>query len=348
MIGKKFVALKPFNNKIYYKNAIFDGHSSTGSFYVIAAQKLLKKNNIIMNTIDISPDTYTLKDVYIEVPYPWNFRLWARIIKNRKKNILFIGEPPLVNPFSFMKVYLFFFPKVYTWNDNLVDNKKYFKYVLPKKTTKIAIKRVPFKDKKLIILMNSNLLPFLPFQLLSLSTKELYTERVRAIDFFDKYYPSDFYLYGKGWNKQRRFSIRDRLFGYKKYKTYKGEFLEKDKYKILSQFKFCLCFENSAAIGYVSEKIFDCFKARCVPIYLGAPNISDHINPKCFIDYRKFKSYKDLADFLTNMDEKTYNTYIAEIEKFIESQELKDVWSADAFAKTLLKSIFSDWFMVTS
>lgn len=339
MEEKKFVALKPFNNKIYYKNAIFDGHSSTGSFYVIAAQKLLKKNKIIMNTIDISPDPYTLKDVYIEVPYPWNFRLWARIIKNRKRNILFIGEPPLVNPFSFMKVYLFFFPKVYTWNDNLVDNKKYFKYVLPKEIKKIKIKKAPFKDRKLLILMNSNLAPFFPFKLLSYPAKELYTERVRAVDFFDENYPSDFALYGRGWNKPQRFSIKQRLLGFKKYKTYQGEFLEKDKYKILSQFKFCLCFENSAVTGYISEKIIECFKARVVPIYLGAPNIGDFINSKCFIDFRKFKNYKDLAQFLQNMSEKNYNKFIDAIEKYLNSQEFKNRWSSETFAKVFLEAV---------
>jgi len=336
---KNFVVLKPFNNKIYYKNAIFNEHSATGSFYVIAARKLLEKNNISMNTIDISPNDSTLKDIYIEVPYPWELGLWFRIIKNKDKNILFIGEPPLVNPFSFMKIFLFFFSKVYTWNDNLVDNKKYFKYVLPKKTKKIVTKKIQFKDKKLLTLMNSNLMPFLPFELLSLSTKELYTERIKAIDFFDKYYPSDFCLYGKGWNRKRRFSLKQRVFGFKKYKTYKGEFPQKDKYKILSGFKFCLCFENSITPGYISEKIFDCFKARTVPIYFGAPNISDHINSKCFVDLRKFKNYQALTNFLKNMDEKTYNTLIYEIEKFLLSRAIKDVWSADTFAKTFLKAV---------
>lgn len=339
MIGKKFVALKPFNNKVYYKNAIFDEHSSTGSFYMITARKYLKKNNIIMNTIDISPDIDTIKDVYTEVPYPWELGLWVRIIKNRKKNILFIGEPPLINPFSFMKVFLFFFPKVYTWNDNLVDNKKYFKYVLPKEIKNTKIKKIPFKDKELLILMNSNLAPFFPFKLLAFHAKELYTQRARAVDFFDKNHPSGFALYGRGWNKPQRFSIKQRLFGFKKYKTYRGEFLEKDKYKILSRFRFCLCFENSATIGYVSEKIFDCFKARCVPIYLGAPNISDHINPECFIDCRKFKNYKELADFLKNVDEVTYSTYINNIEKFLLSKEARNRWSDNTFAKIFLKAI---------
>jgi len=336
---KKIIALKPFNNSVYYKNGIFNEHSEIGSFYVIAARKLLEKNNIIMNTIDISSNIGTVKDVYIEVPYPWELGLWLRIIKSKKKNILFIGEPPLVNPFSFMKIFLFFFTKVYTWNDNLIDNKKYFKYVLPKKINNIEVTKVAFKNRRLLILMNSNLAPFFPFQILSSSTKELYTERVRAIDFFDKHYSSDFCLYGKGWNKRRKFSLKQRIFGFKKYKTYKGEFAQKDKYKILSEFRFSLCYENSTALGYVSEKIFDCFKAHIIPIYLGTTNIANYINPKCFIDFRKFKNYEDLMKFLKNMDVKTYNGYIAEIKKFLVSKETYNIWSADTFAKTFLKAV---------
>lgn len=335
---KRFIALKPFNNKVFYKNAILNEHSRAGSPYLIAARKLLAKKNIILNTIDIAPDSPTQKDVYMDVPYPWELKLWVRILKNRKKNILYIVEPPVVNPFNHMKVFHFFFSKIYTWNDNSVDNIKYFKFFFPKKNVDINTKKIPFKNKKLLILMNSNLVPFLPFRLLSLSTKELYTQRIKVINFFDKNYPSDFSLYGRGWNRPQRFSIKQRLLGYKKYKTYKGEFPQKDKFKILSAFKFCLCFENSEVTGYI-EKIIDYLKGRCVPIYLGAPNITDYISTKCFINYRKFNNLQELAKFLNTIDEKTYNTYLAEIEKFLLSKEFLEKWSIDTFAKSFMKAV---------
>lgn len=336
---KEFIALKPFNNKVFYNNAIFNEHSLTGSAYLIATQKLLAKRNIILNTIDISTNTPTQKDIYMDVPYPWELKLWVRILKNSKKSILFIVEPPIVNPFNFMKIFHLFFFKIFTWKDNLIDNIKYYKYYHPKSKEGIGTKQIPFKNKKFLILMNGNLLPFLPFRLLSLSTKQLYTERIKAIEFFDTYYPSDFYLYGKGWNKPQRFNTAQRLFGYKKYKTYQGEFPQKNKYKILSNFKFALCFENSEINGYISEKIIECFKVQCVPIYLGAPNIEDYISSKCFIDFRKFKNYKELIEFLNTIDENTYNTYIRNIKDFLLSKEFSKRWSTDAFAKVFYKSI---------
>lgn len=336
---KRFIALKPFNNKVFYKNGVFNEGSSTGSPYLIAARKLLAQKNITMNTIDIASDTPTQKDVYMDVPYPWELKLWLRTIRNSKKSILFIVEPPIVNPFNFMQVFHLFFSRVYTQNDDLIDNVKYFKFFLAKSTKDMKIRQISFKNKKLLILMNGNLSPFLPFRLLSLSTKQFYTERIKTIDFFDKKYPEDFCLYGKGWNRPQRFSIRQRLFGYRKYKTYRGEFLSKDKYKLLSKFKFSICFENSETSGYISEKIFDCFKARCVPIYLGAPNISDYISNKCFIDYRRFSSLQELVKFLNTIDEKTYYAYLREIEKFLLSKELLRRWSTETFAKFFLKIV---------
>lgn len=336
---KVFIALKPFNNKIYYNNAIFNEHSPTGSNYLIAARKLFKKSNIIMNTIDTFTNIPTLKDIYMDIPYPWELILWIRIVKNSKKNILFMGEPPIVNPFNHMRILHFFFSKIYSWNSSIVDNIRYFKYYLPVSTRDIGTNPVSFNNKKLLIMMNMNWLPFLPFKLLSLSTKELYTERVKALDFFDKFYPYDFCLYGRGWNKPQRFSVIQKIFGCKKYKTYKGEFAQNDKYKILSRFKFSLCFENCEIPGNISEKIFDCFKAGCVPIYWGAPDITNYISNKCFIDYRKFKNYKDLANFLKTIDEKSYNNYIREINKFILSKQFLEVWSEKAFAKIFEKAI---------
>ena len=36
--------------------------------------------------------------------------------------------------------------------------------------------------------------------------------------------------------------------------------------------------------GYVTEKIFDAFKAGCVPVYWGAENITKYVPAECFID----------------------------------------------------------------
>lgn len=58
--------------------------------------------------------------------------------------------------------------------------------------------------------------------------------------------------------------------------------------------KFSVCFENSRdpywACGWVTEKIYDCLGSGCIPIYWGAPDVTDRIPAELFIDYRSFDS----------------------------------------------------------
>jgi hypothetical protein len=50
------------------------------------------------------------------------------------------------------------------------------------------------------------------------------------------------------------------------------------------EYKFVICVENSRIVGYVTEKIVNAFLAGSIPIYIGAPDIETHFNPKSFIN----------------------------------------------------------------
>ena len=41
---------------------------------------------------------------------------------------------------------------------------------------------------------------------------------------------------------------------------------EVSKKEIYNQYKFSLCFENSISRSYITEKIFDCFFEKIIPI----------------------------------------------------------------------------------
>jgi len=83
------------------------------------------------------------------------------------------------------------------------------------------------------------------------------------------------------------------------------------KLKVLSQYKFCLCFENCFvdpwASDYLTEKIFDCFKSKTIPIYYGATNVQEHIPEDLYIDYRKFKSDSELTEYLHFFSNEDFN-----------------------------------------
>ena len=55
--------------------------------------------------------------------------------------------------------------------------------------------------------------------------------------------------------------------------------------EIYNQYKFVICFENSKTAGYVTEKIFNVMMAGSVPIYDGAPNIDEYVQPGSYIKY---------------------------------------------------------------
>ena len=60
----------------------------------------------------------------------------------------------------------------------------------------------------------------------------------------------------------------------------------KELLEVLNNYKFILCIENSYSIGYMTEKIFNCFFANTIPVYLGDPDVCNYINPESFIDLR--------------------------------------------------------------
>lgn len=57
------------------------------------------------------------------------------------------------------------------------------------------------------------------------------------------------------------------------------------KHQYLSNFKFSICPENSNRRGYVTEKLFETFKAGAIPIYWGSDNDPEPglINPKAMV-----------------------------------------------------------------
>ena len=55
--------------------------------------------------------------------------------------------------------------------------------------------------------------------------------------------------------------------------------------ELYSQYKFIICFEKSTTPGYVTEEIFNIFLSGSIPVYHGAPNITDYIHSNAFIQY---------------------------------------------------------------
>jgi hypothetical protein len=218
---------------------------------------------------------------------------------NRNKLVLFTWEPPTAVEKNYDKKLHKYFSKIYTTVDNLVDNKKYFKFYYPDKRD-FHHSDIAFENKKLLCTIIGNHKSNYKF--------ENYTERLNAIKFFEDFAPFDLDFYGRGWDKNN-------------FKTYKGVVEDLSK-SILKNYKFSICYENTINIkGYITEKIFDSFAYGAIPIYLGCENVTDYIPKNCFIDKRDFKSYSELYTYLKTMPKEKYYEYLLNIQDFLKSEK---------------------------
>ena len=197
--------------------------------------------------------------------------------------------------------------KVFTWNDNLVDNSTFLKILVPQQIEWPHIDSISFSKRKLVVNISSNKF--------SNNLLELYSERRDLINYLDKYHSDQFDLYGFGWNQPSIFLQKIAPFFCKTYSTYRG--IADDKAQIFTKYKFGIVYENASVPGYVTEKIFDCLRSNCIPIYLGAPNIAELVPSNLFIDRRNFNSNRELLDFLLKIDEDEYLSYMMRIQKYL-------------------------------
>lgn len=249
--------------------------------------------------------------IFVNLP-KWTGKDWKKKLAYipKKKRVIIALEPPSVQP----EMYKYFSQcgKVLTWDDDLIDNKKFFKMHYP--VLRPMDSNLPsFSGKKLCTQISCNKKSAHP--------DELYTARQRVITYFERHGGNDFEFYGRGW-------------AYSGFRNYRGEIA--NKHEMLKKYRFSFCYENIKNIkGYVTEKIFDCFAAGVVPVYLGASNIKEYVPSNCFISPADFSSMDALVAYLKNMPEKKYNQYLANIRRYLKSDKAQK-FSKKAFADTVI------------
>ena len=256
------------------------------------------------------------------------------------KSYLLIFESELIRPDNWDFEKHKYFHKIFTWKDDIIDNKKYFKFNFAQEIPQTINKDLNNKEK-LCTLIAGNKKNNHPL--------ELYSKRVEAIEWFEKNHPQDFDFYGIGWDKfvssNRYMNILfDKLkilqLLYRSYKSYKGKV--ENKKDTLQKYKFSICYENARDIpGYITEKIFDCFFSGCIPVYWGGNNITDHIPKECFIDKREYENYEDLYKYMLHMSNEEYINYLNAIENFLNSEKIKQ-FGSDYFAHTIISVVLND------
>lgn len=266
------------------------------------------KKHLIVNGFNVHTiDTYSnLESVEVVIFERIDFELMKRFNFEFKDKLLILvpWEPEVVNKLHSvqkLKKLSKWFDYILTWNDLLLDDSKFFKLNYPnimKYEVLIDIVK-SFESKKLLVQVSSNKS--------SVHKLELYSLRKKFNLVMNQLIPDQFDFYGYGWSNNT---------------SYNG--MIENKSSTLSNYKFSLCFENMKnGYGYITEKIFDCFRAGVVPIYYGSDNITDYIPNNCFIDYRDFKDPHLLLYFINNMDFATWNGYLINAKTYLESESSK-------------------------
>jgi hypothetical protein len=330
------IALHISNDSRSNNNQIFNTDLDINWTVNQSIKKFFEQNGVEICTIDKLETSKIDFAFFVNMPYPWDLKTWDLIRKTKNKNCLIVYEPIFVNPFNYFSIFHNFFSVILTIDSNMAKiGGKFQHFVTPQSCHGFETKKIDFQDKKLLTLVNANKNVFFPFQIFTYHTKSLYAERIRFLDYWGPQLKDQFDLFGKGWNAPKKYSFFEKLFGFKVYQNYQGVIGDTEKMKVLSKYRFVLCFENAIQPGAITEKIFDAFKSKCVPIYWGAPDISYFIPPDCFIDYRQFKSEDELINFIKNMNEVTYDNYIKSAENFMNQLTTLENWFEQGYAKQL-------------
>lgn len=242
------------------------------------------------------------------------------------------------------------YQKVFTWNDDLVDQRRYIKINFPNKRNSHFEHGWSGRNKFCCLIAGNR-------SSARRTPKDMYTERVKTIRWFEQNAPDRFDLYGSGWEasppppgrlgklwlRVARFGARQ--VGRKAFPSYRGKVAS--KIETMRKYRFAVCYENVKDMsGYITEKMFDCFFSGCIPIYWGASNITDYIPKECFIDRREFRDHESLYSLLSGMSEADYCKYQSAIAHFLESDAARPFY-AETYANTVALTILSDLNMLT-
>ncbi|MBM4162913.1 MAG: hypothetical protein FJ222_00470 [Lentisphaerae bacterium] len=253
-----------------------------------------------------------------------------------QKRALVLLEPANVNPSMYYTDFLRKrFHVVFTWDLKLLaKHPRYAQINVPVGAEPRSYRCNRFRDysfsnKKLLVAVSANRGGYMPQSIHS------YNARRKAYRFFEKYYPAHFDLYGLWWDQPR--NIFEKRFGYSPFRNWRGTISGSwdEKVNVIAKYKFALCFENNVSQdGYISEKIIDCFCARCVPVYYGSTITDQRIPRDTYVDFRDFPDLETLARFLNEVDEERHQQYIEAIDRFMISVQ-SDFFSTDHFHQVI-------------
>ena len=293
------------------KDIFINDYPSTNEYVFLAAT--LRDNACEVHSLDIYQSKGLNPDLCIFLDLP-PFPPSALVDISKTKALLILREPKTVVSWNFQQEPHQYYDRVLTFRHSLVDNRRYFPYYASRFRIEDMLDIGELESRRLSVMINSYLKSDDPSQ--------LYSYRENVVRWFEANASADFDLYGHGWTSYSvpiRGSWAISLPRLRRLSTYRG--YSQSKLHTLNKYKFAFCIENSVEEGYLSEKLFDALLSRCIPIYLGSPEVSKFIPNDLFVDLREYSDFQDLHQYLTTLPHKEIKSRIHDAKDFLLSEQ---------------------------
>jgi hypothetical protein len=313
---------------------------------------------IDLSTQDINPPEESALVIGLdEVTF---FKTYRRVPGQRL--YLLLNEPATYYPEVWKKENHAVFDRVFTYDYTLADGVKYihhyFAIDLDSYPPFKGVTEAEFNARKLLVLMAG----MFQFTKPKEGSNSLLYTRYRTLLWFGKHWHQHFDFFSRGiapslYRSFRGLGVLQRvlprivtepivnIIAARRQRPIeainRGPVLPNDKLNVIRNYRFAVCYENTRLPGYISEKLFDCLFASCVPVYLGEPNISKFVPAECFIDRSSFATDAALADFLKQMSYSDYMCYIAAMKRFVEGVE-RQKFGSEANARRVASVLLAD------
>ena len=116
-----------------------------------------------------------------------------------------------------------------------------------------------------------------------------------------------------------------------------------NKIEYLKNFKFNICPENTISDGYITEKLFDSFKAGCIPIYNGDENIElDLVNKNALLFFKKDEDNIELLKEIEKLhkDDKLFDSFQKQIK--IYDSMVDYLWERRVKVLSILENLINE------
>ncbi len=330
------------NNRMFQSASV--GIGDDLGYTGVYMAKCFKEKGIGLATIDTAPLESFDAVVFLDYPTKLN-SYFRRLVKMNKIPLyLVLFESPAVRPDNWDRANHGPFQKIFTWHPAWADGKKYVRMWMPHKLPEFA-PYAPSAAGKFCCLIAS--------QKYTWVREELYSERLRAIRWFERNHPDEFDLYGQRWDRyylKGKLSILNPILArlYKKcpwlprqrlFPSARGNVAAKRP--IMSQYRFSICYENASYPGWLTEKMLDAMFAGSVPVYQGDPEVAKTVPASAFIDKRQFSGYDQLYRYTKGMTAGEYEGYRQAIHEFVHGEKIRPL-GAEAYVEMILREVVNN------